>query len=113
MAGLPSYMLTHEVVRVVPAATPDEFNNAVLDYGEAATRTPVRAWLQQDSAQIVATDGGTPLEAGWLLMANTLFERRDRVEWAGLVFELDGQPEPAYDMAGFHHMEAKLRVVAG
>jgi hypothetical protein len=111
---IPEHMLPHEVVVVDPASTLDAYNNPTPDYGDSAARRTVKAWLQQDAAQIVVQDGGTPLEASWLMVTNdTAIGRLSRIEWGDVVFKLDGQPEPAYTPGALHHAELKLTIVDG
>lgn len=116
---LPEHLLPHSVVRVRPAESTDAYNDTVRDYGPAATRTTLRAWIQQEQRRDVVSDGRDPDEQRWLLMCN-LDDLRvtDRIEWADhptgpVVFEVYGPPEPAYTPRGFHHTEATLRIVEG
>lgn len=112
--AVPEYLLIHDVVIVEPTATKDAYGNTDLQYGDMATRKTIRGWMQQDMRQLVSLDGGAPLVGGWLLVTNdTEISRRARVEWDGIVFELDGQPGPAFAMGGLHHAELTLRVVDG
>lgn len=112
--GIPDSMLPHEVTIVRPATTTDAYGNDVRDYGVAATRTEIRAWMQQDRRAEPREDGRDPLEQAWLMLTNHEdVQGLDRVEWSGPTFEVEGPPEPAYTPAGFHHTEATLRVVTG
>ncbi|MBB4935650.1 hypothetical protein F4561_006559 [Lipingzhangella halophila] len=121
--GVPSRLMPHTVTLVHPVESTDSYGNTVYDYGEAAERSEVRAWLQQDQRSLVAVDGADPMEARWLMVTDhTGVRRRDRVEWDDhpsgeqVVFRLDGQPAPLYNPLsrnGVHHMEVTLRVVDG
>lgn len=116
--AVPGHLLPHTVTLVRPAITTDTYGSNVYDYGVAATRTSVRAWMQQDQRTRLSTDGAIPLQQRWLLVTNHAdVQRRDRVEWTSTagptVFELDGQPEPTYTPRGFHHTECSLIVVDG
>lgn len=113
---VPEHLLPHTVTVVRPAVSTDAYGSEVYDYGPAATRTSVAAWMQQDSRREPLSDGRDPLVQRWLLVTNHQDVRgRDRVEWSETpaVFEVDGPPEPAYTPTGYHHEEASLRVVAG
>lgn len=126
-SAVPGRLLPHTVTVVSPATSRDAYGNTAYDYGEAATRTAgVAAWLQQDQRAQVPTTGADPLQAKWLLVTNhSPIGRRDRIEWEGpagaMVFELDGQPGPAYNplqMAAAqssapHHTELTLKIVDG
>jgi hypothetical protein len=114
--GVPEALLIHTVTIVEPAAVTDAYQNTDYSYGPEATRTQVKAWMQQDARSIVTDDGGTPLEARWLLITNERdIGRRAHIEWAGIVFELDGQPAPTFAglAAAQHHTELALRVIDG
>jgi len=116
---VPDRLLVHDVVVVRPATSTDAYGDVELDYGASATRTSIRAWLQQDQRDETFRDGRAPLDQRWLLVTNeTDVAGRDRIEWAdhpagSVTFEVDGPPEPAYTGAGLHHLEAGLRVVEG
>lgn len=116
--AVPTYLLLHTVTLVKPAITVDAYNSPDYDYGPAATRVSAMAWLQQEARSRVAVTGAKPLQERWTLITNAEnVERRDRVEWTGpsgaVIFELDGQPEPVYTPAGFHHTEVALVRVDG
>lgn len=117
--GVPDRLLPHQVVVVRPVTGPDTYGNTTHDYGPAATRITVEAWLQQDQRTEAHEDGRDPLDQRWLLVTNhTDIDGRDRIEWAGhpggtATFEVDGPPEPTYTPAGFHHLEATLHRVEG
>jgi len=115
---IPAHLLPHTVTVVRPAASTDSHGNTVLDYGAGATRTQVRAWLQQDHRSEPLADGRDPLVQRWLLVTNHRdIHGRDRIEWSdmpGVTWEVDGPPAPLYTPSqGYHHLEANLRVVEG
>lgn len=126
-AQVPGRLLPHEVVIVTPATSTGGYNNTVYDYGPAATRTPARAWMQQDQRGQVAVQGADPLQQKWLMVTNhSPINRRSRIEWAGhpeglVTFELDGRADPAYNplamaaaqTSGPHHTELALKIVDG
>jgi hypothetical protein len=117
--GVPDHLLVHTVTVVDPAEVTDAYNDTTYDYGPAATRTTVKAWLQQDQRTEPARDGRDPLEERWLLVTNhSPISGLSRIEWPGhpagaVTFQVDGPTEPAYTPAGFHHTEATLRIVEG
>jgi hypothetical protein len=116
---VPDRLLVHSVTVVHPAETVDAYGNADYDYGVAATRISIRGWLQQDQRDETLTEGRDPLDQRWLLVTNVgTIDGNDRIEWGGhpagaITFAVDGPPEPAYTPAGFHHVEATLRIVEG
>lgn len=116
--AVPAYLLTRTVVVVKPVITVDAYNSPDYDYGPAASRVTIDAWLQQDERQRVAVTGARPLRERWTLITNsTEIERRDHIEWSSpqgfKVFELDGQPEPTYTPGGVHHFEVALVRIDG
>lgn len=119
--GIPARGLPHTITRVRPATTTDGYGNEVRDYGAAATRTTgISAWLQQDQRSEKYSDGRSPNEQAWLLLTNEAdIVTADQIEWTDAdtsvsrVFTVEGPTEPAYTPAGFHHLEATLRVLAG
>lgn len=115
--GIPARGLPHLITRVRPATSTDGYGDTTHDYGAGATRTTgIPAWLQQDQRSEKYSDGRTPLEQLWLLMTNERdIAAGDQIEWPAedLTFTVEGEPEPTYTPAGFHHLEATLRIVAG
>lgn len=112
--GIPDAMLPHTVTKVRPAVTTSNYGNTAYDYGVAATRTDIRAWLQQNTRAEPRPDGREALEQSWLLMTNDPdVQGIDRIEFDALTFGVEGPPGPYYTPAGFHHTEATLRIVDG
>lgn len=112
--GVPDAMLPHTVTVVRPADVTDDYGNTVRDYGVAATRTDVLAWLQQDHRSEPRSNGRDPLEQLWLLVTNHAdVQGIDRIEHDGTTYEVEGPPEPVYTPTGYHHLEATLRIFAG
>lgn len=120
--AVPSYLLPHSVVLVRPVVTTDAYRSDQYDYGPAATRTTIQAWVQQDIRREltgVTQDGRRTQDQRWLMVTGHPDVRAlDRVEWDGptgqLVFELDGPPVPTYSpWAHLHHTEVPLRIVTG
>ena len=116
---LPAHLLVHEVTVVHPAPVTDAYQNTTYDYGPAASRRSLWAWLQQDQRAERNDDGRGASSEAWLLMCNDPdIAQHDRVDWAGhpagaVTFVVDGPPEPTYTPRGFHHLEATLAIVKG
>lgn len=118
MTVLPASALIHQVTVVAPAETTDSYGDTERDYGIAATRTPLDTFLQQDTRTETYPDGRVVTEQVWTLFTLTdgVLGAYSRVEWPdrGLTFEVFGQPEPTYRLAGsFDHVEATLRIAEG
>jgi hypothetical protein len=116
---VPDHLLVHEVVKVRPVEGTDAYDNTTYDYGPAAGRTPIQAWLQQDQRLETHPDGRDPLDERWLMITNhDDVSGVDQIEWAdhpagAVTFSVDGPTEPTYTPEGFHHLEAQLRIVTG
>lgn len=120
---VPDHLLVHSVTLVRPAETTDAYNDTTYDYGPAATRTGIAAWLQQDQRTEQFRDGRDPLDERWLMVTNHAdISGLDRIEWAehpggAVTFSVDGPTEPTYApvSAGntLHHTEVQLRIVSG
>lgn len=112
---IPDRLLPLTVTKVRPASTTDRYGDVVLDYGAAATRTAIKAWI--DQAGLVReqpSDGRNPIEGGWKLITNHQdLDADDRIEWDGKPFDMDGPAWPVHTPAGLHHLEANLRRVEG
>lgn len=113
--GVPDHLLSHTVTLIRPASVPDDYGNTTRDYGATATRTDIRAWMQQDQRQEARTDGREAAIQAWLMVTNHGdVQRHDRVEHGAITFEVEGPAEPvSTPAAGTHHIEATLRVVDG
>lgn len=113
--GIPDRLLPHTVAIVRPALVPDAYGNKIRDYSQGiAARTTVRAWMQQDNREEARSDGREAAIQKWLMLTNHPdVLRGDRVEYGALTYDVEGPPEPVFTPAGFHHLEATLRVVDG
>ena len=112
--GVPASMLPQTVTRVRPSTSTDTYGNTTYDYASPTSSTSMAAWLQQDDRAEPLADGRAPLEQRWLMVTNDSdVAGRDRITFGALTFEVDGPPEPAYTPAGFHHLEATLKLVEG
>lgn len=111
---IPARLLPLTVTKVRPAQTTDRYGNAVYDYGAAAARTSIAAWIDQASASEDTPDGRDAIEGGWKLITNhTGLDPLDRIEWDSAAYELDGPAWPVHTPTGLHHVEAQLRRVEG
>ena len=111
---IPERLLPLTVNLIRPAKNSDRYGNTTYDYTGAATRTPIRAWIEQAGAREPLSDGRDPAVTGWLLITNHLgIAARDRIEHDGRVLEVDGMPAPVHTPAGVHHLEAHLTSVEG
>ena len=111
---IPDRLLPLTAALIRPALGSDRYGNTTVDYTGAATRTPIRAWIEQTSASEPLADGRDPAMTGWLLITNHLdIAARDRIEHDGRVLEVDGLPAPVHTPAGVHHLEARLKSVEG
>jgi hypothetical protein len=109
--GIPAGLLPQTVTKIRPTTSTDTYGNTVYTYGSG---TSITAWLQQDDRKEPLSDGRAALEQIWLLITNEPdVLGHDRIVFGTTTFEVDGPPEPVYTPAGFHHLEATLRVVAG
>lgn len=109
--GVPEHLLPHTLTLTHPTTSTDAYNDTTLTYSGG---TSITAWLQQNTRTEPHTDGRNPLEQTWLLVTNEEDVRgRDRVTFDDAVYEVEGPPEKVYTPAGFHHVEATLRVVTG
>lgn len=111
---IPDRLLPLPVTKVRPAQTTDRYDNTTYDYGGAATRTAIKAWIDQAAASEETPNGRDQIVGGWLLITNhTDLDALDRIEWAANAYALDGPAWPVQTPAGLHHLEAKLRRVEG
>lgn len=114
--NIPENRLIHSVTRVRPVTSTDSYGNTTYDYGVAADRKTMNAWLTQASGTEPMSDGRDPLVGAWSMLTNdTDITGRDRIEWGVQVFEVDGTPKLAYafDTTVPHHAKSTLRIVAG
>jgi hypothetical protein len=114
--NIPENRLVHSVLRVRPVTSTNTYGDTVYDYGVAADRKLMNAWLSQTSGTEPLSDGRAPLIGAWSMLTNdTDITGRDRIEWGSLVLEVDGPPKLAYgpDTTVAHHAKSTLRIVSG
>jgi hypothetical protein len=111
---IPDGYLPITATLIHPASIADRYGNSKLDYGAAATRTSFPALIEQESASESTPDGRTKIAGMWLLITNyDGIDAGDRIQWDGVLYELDGPAWPAHDFSGYHHTEARLRRMEG
>lgn len=113
--GIPTSLLPQTVTKIRPSTSTSTYGDTTYSYTvPPASSASITAWLQQDERSEPFSDGRAPLEQRWLMVTNESdVLGHDRIVFGTLTFEVDGPPEPAYTPAGFHHLEATLRLVAG
>ena len=110
-AAIPSTLLIHTVVWIVPSTSTDSYGDTVYTYGSG---TSITGRVQQDTGTEPISDGRDPLEYRWTLFTNQEgIAGRDRIVFGSLTFEVEGPPSPQYGAAAFHHGEVAMRKVAG
>jgi hypothetical protein len=117
---IPSHLLIHSVTVVRPAITQSAAYGPEYDYGVAATRHTIQAWIAQTSGTELFSETREEVTQVWTISTNDAdIDNRDRIEWTGhpaggtMTFEVAGPPAPAYSPRGLDHVEANLRIVEG
>ncbi|MFI6496909.1 hypothetical protein [Nonomuraea typhae] len=111
---IPDRLLPLTLTLVRPAQRLDRYNDPTFDYGDAATRTTFRGWIDQSTANEQTPDSRNTITGTWALITNRAgIDANDHIDWDGAAYELDGPPWPVHTPAGVHHYEAKLRHVEG
>jgi len=106
-------LLTERVTVVRAAVTRDRYGNAGTDW-DTATRTDTPAWIEPTGAS-ENDDQRSGQRAVWRLIVPVGVDitGRDRIEYQGETFEIDGPPLTLRTPRGPHHVEAVLRWVEG
>jgi hypothetical protein len=104
-----------DTVTVVHAGlTSDTYNNRVRDWAHA-TRTAVRA-VVDGTVSAEDTDGKDQTDTVYriYLPPGTAVTAQDRLEWDGLVLEVDGEPIPRKGPTpDLNHIQIDGRLVSG
>jgi hypothetical protein len=104
-----------DTVTVVHAALEtDSYNNRVRDWAHA-TRTAVRA-VVDGTVSTEATDGKDQTATLYriYLPPGTAVTAQDRMEWNGLVLEINGEPIPRKGpTSALNHIQIDGRLVSG
>jgi len=100
--------LQHDVTRVRPARLTDRRGDRVDDWTFATRTALAPAWVQQSSST-ESRDERLVTVTRWTLYCRDLtLVARDRIEWDGRVFEVDGAPNALDGSPGIAHVEASL-----
>ena len=109
-----SSMLVHRVDILTPGTGTDRYGSTVKDWAAPVTVSNVPAWVHQ-RATGENKNGREARVSSWVafLGPSVNIAALDRIVFNGRTFEVDGDPVPADDMNGAHHIEAPLRIVEG
>lgn len=110
---------TQSVVRVRAPLAADRYGNRVRDWAAAVRATLAAVNMQPAGSPPAGTEDVEDRQttvAGWSLYSDRGtdldLEATDRIEYAGLVLEVDGEvarwPAPG---GGLHHVEARLKAI--
>lgn len=105
-----------EVTIVTPSTRTDRYGATVANFATGTTRTDVLGWVARLTENEDRADARDALVSSWALRLphDAVITGRDRVEWDGDTYELDGPPNKARDGSGaVHHIHARLRLVQG
>lgn len=105
-------LLVHDVIVTTPTIVDD--NGDQTTTWDDATSTRERWWVEQRTTTEIL-ENRAAVVGDWFGFAapNSVVTPRARVTWGDLVFEVDGDPWPAWTPRGEHHIEVRLRRVAG
>ncbi|MFD8494264.1 hypothetical protein [Amycolatopsis sp. NPDC059657] len=105
----------HELVVITPAEVTDAYDNPTpqLEYGDKAARRRIRGLLHPGTSAEPATLARQPVVTSWRLFTAAPISARERVEWRGQVFEVDGEPSCWSPRFGHTHYETQLVHVDG
>jgi hypothetical protein len=106
-------LLVRPVTILAPTTTVNSYGDTQLSWTSPAT-VDTTGWLAQQSA-LENLDGRDAVITGLVVVlpAGTPITAVCRVVVDGRTYEVDGDPLSAWTPAGEHHIEAKLRAVAG
>lgn len=106
-------LLIHDITVLRAPVVTDRYGNDRADWPNA-TRTTVKGRLTRPAGERIV-DGRDALVEQWVcyLPSDVVISGRDRIEFDGITFEMDGPPFPAYDAGSAHHIEARVRLAAG
>jgi hypothetical protein len=102
-----------QIVPPVTAGTADRYGSASVSFAGAG-RT-VYGWVSQTGAEEPQSDGRDPLDTSLVLFLpeGTVITGRDRVILDDVTYTVEGSPHRAWRPSGEHHVEVRLREVAG
>jgi hypothetical protein len=95
---------------ITPREIPDEYDNPTpaLDYGPGAPRRRIRGLLQPRTSDDSAEPGRHAVTGRWWLYTTDPIAARDRVEYAGRVYAVVGEPSRWEPRPGRVHYETVL-----
>ncbi len=101
-------------VLVRAAVTVGAYGSRQLNWS-AATRTSVKPAHMEQTAAVETTANGKVYTSDWLLLLRPSVDvaAEDRWEWRNRTFEVVGEPGRPTGVLGAHHVEARLRHLAG
>lgn len=104
--------LPHSVTWQQPGSRTDGYGTAAADWTDP-TETTIAGYMQPLSGQ-ENTDGRDAQVGDWVLYTlEQAVSGADRIVWAGDTYEVIGPPARFDTPRGFHHIEARLRIVEG
>lgn len=91
----------HRLVRIRPAVRTNGYGDEVLSF-DAAQRDPLRGFVQPSGTAEEIGGLRAVVEVGFrvLFRGRADVDPRDRLEWDGRVFEVDGEAHPHADGRG-------------
>ncbi len=109
---IPDHLLPITVTWLHPGRTTDGYGNAVDDWADP-TSSSLQVMIEQRRAD-EELDGRTATITTLVMFTNELgIAAADRFDWAGVIYETDGDPWVVYTPAGPHHAEVALKRVEG
>ncbi|WP_433268166.1 hypothetical protein ACQPZF_03535 [Actinosynnema sp. CS-041913] len=107
--------LPHRFLIVTPNPVTDAYGNPTpeLDYGPDAARRVMWGNLQSAGSSEAAEPGRRPVVTAWRLFSIEPVTARQRIEWRGLVLEVDGEPDRFEPRFGLVSYETRLKHVQG
>ncbi|NUT47327.1 MAG: hypothetical protein HOV94_08445 [Saccharothrix sp.] len=107
--------LPHRFLIVTPTTATDEYDNPTpaLDYGPDAQRRVAWGHLQPAGSTESAEPGRRPVVTRWRLFSIEPVTAHQRIEWRGLVLDVDGEPDRFEPRFGLVHYETRLKHVKG
>lgn len=107
-------LLTQTVTIIEPGTSTDTYGNEVADWGAGATTTTGPGLIQQTDATEVTVDRDTVVSNLMLFLPpDRTITALCRATEGERTFEVIGEPDLLRTPRGPHHVEARLRHVAG
>lgn len=106
-------MLVQSVTVLTAGSTTDRYGNTAPDWASATSRT-VNGWVAQTgSIEILLGRDSTTTVGVVFLPAGDPITYADRVQIAGVTYEVDGVPLRPWSRRSEHHVQVRLRDVEG